>query len=189
MPTLFLIEDEATLAKNIARYLERHGWDVEIAATAEDALQRIAGVGPDVIMLDFNLPGMDGLAALAILRERDPLARIVMLTGHASVQLAVDAMKAGTSEFITKPVVLADLLRVLDRLVKDARLRKEVAYYHARDAGGLDQLIGESPDLVELKARIRRVVQVKSTNDGPPPSILISGETGCGKELVARASL
>ena len=187
MPTLFLIEDEATLAKNIARYLERHGWDVEIATTAEDALQRVAGVGPDVIMLDFNLPGMDGLAALAILRERDPQARIVMLTGHASVQLAVDAMKAGTSDFITKPVVLANLVRVLDRLVKDAHLRQEIAYYHARDAGGLDQLVGESPDLVELKTRIRRVVQVKSTNEGPPPSILISGETGSGKELVARA--
>jgi two-component system, NtrC family, response regulator AtoC len=187
MPTLFLIEDEATLAKNIARYLERHGWDVEIAATAEDALQRIAAVGPDIIMLDFNLPGMDGLAALAILRERDPQARIVMLTGGASVQLAVDAMKAGTSDFIAKPVVLADLLRVLNRLVNDGRLRKEIAYYHAREAGGLEQLIGESPDLVELKASLRRVVQVQSTEGGPPPSILITGETGCGKELVARA--
>ena len=187
MPTLFLIEDEATLAKNIARYLERHGWDVEIAATAEDGLQRIAAVGPDIIMLDFNLPGMNGLAALSILRERDPQARVVMLTGHANVQLAVDAMKAGTCDFIAKPVVLADLARVLDRLVKEGRLRKEIAYYHARDEGVLEDLIGECPALVELKARIRRVVQVTSTEGGPPPSILITGETGCGKELVARA--
>ncbi len=187
MPTLFLIEDEATLAKNIARYLERRGWDVEIASSAEDALKRIEAVGPDIILLDFNLPGMDGLAALALLRQRDPQARIIMMTGHANVQLAVDAMKTGTSDFITKPIVLADLERLLDKLVKVERLRHEVAYYHGRDAGGLDQLIGESPELVELKDRIRRVVQVKSTEGGPLPSILVTGETGCGKELVARA--
>jgi two-component system, NtrC family, response regulator AtoC len=187
MPTLFLIEDEATLAKNIARYLERHGWDVESATTAEEALARIPAIGPDVILLDFNLPSMDGLAAVAALRERDPQARIVMLTGHANVQLAVDAMKAGASDFIAKPVVLADLQRVLDKLADEGRLRKEIAYYHARDAGGVDDLIGECPELLALKASIRRVVQVVSTEGGPPPSILITGETGCGKELVARA--
>jgi len=187
MPTLFLIEDEETLAKNIARYLERHGWDVETSTSAEDALPRVPAVGPDVILLDFNLPGMDGLAAVAMLRERDPQARIVMLTGHANVQLAVDAMKAGTSDFLAKPVVLADLKRVLDKAIDDGRLRKEVAYYHARDAGGVDDLVGECPEMLALKAGIRRVVQVVSTEGGPPPSILVTGETGCGKELVARA--
>lgn len=187
MPTLFVIEDEATLAKNIARYLERRGWNVEIAQTAESALHRMATVGPDIVLLDFNLPGMDGLSALAAIRARDPQTRVVMMTGHANVQLAVDAMKAGTSDFITKPIVLAELERLLDRLVQAMRLRNEVAYYHARHAGGLEQLIGESAELVELKNRVRRVVQMQSTEGGPLPSILITGETGSGKELVARA--
>ncbi len=187
MPTLFLIEDEATLAKNIARYLERRGWDVEVAASAELGLERIAAVGADIVLLDFNLPGMDGLSALTAIRQRDPQARVVMMTGHANVQLAVDAMKAGTSDFITKPIVLAELERLLDKLVGVARLRNEVAYYHARHGGGLDQLIGENAELVDLKNRVRRVVQMRSTEGGPLPSILITGETGSGKELVARA--
>jgi transcriptional regulator with PAS, ATPase and Fis domain len=83
--------------------------------------------------------------------------------------------------------VLAELKRVLDKLVNDGRMRKEIAYYHARDAGGLDDLIGESPNLLQLKASIRRVVQVNTASGIAPPSILITGETGCGKELVARA--
>lgn len=187
MPTLFLIEDEETLAKNIERFLERHGWDVETASNAEDALKRVASVSPDVIVLDFNLPGMDGLATLSILRERDPQARVVMLTGHANIQLAVDAMKAGAAEFLTKPVALADLKHVLDKLVKEGRLREEIAYYHSRDAGGLDNLIGECPELTALKSRIRSVVRMEPAEGGAPPSVLITGETGCGKELVARA--
>ena len=138
MPTLFLIEDEATLAKNIGRYLERHGWDVEIAATAEEGLERIPAVSPDIIVLDFRLPGMNGLAALVLIRQRDPQARVVMLTGQANVRLVVDAMKAGTADFIAKPVVLADLKRMLDKLVGEGRLRKPIEYYHARDAGGSD---------------------------------------------------
>ncbi len=187
MPTLLLIEDEATLAKNIAIYLTRYGWDVDISPTAEDAVQRIESVAPDIALLDFNLPGMNGLEALSKLRAHDPQLRVVMMTGHANVQLAVDAMKAGTSDFITKPVVLGELRRVLDKLVNEGRMRREVAYHHAKAASALEQLIGESPEIVELKGRIRRAVQMQPNDGGAPPSILITGETGCGKELVARA--
>ncbi len=112
MPAMLLVDDEATFAKNVASYLSRYGWDVVIAPTAEEALERVREVGPDVIVLDFNLPGMNGLQALELLREQDAEARVVMLTGHASVQLAVDAMKAGTADFLPKPVALADLWRV-----------------------------------------------------------------------------
>jgi two-component system response regulator AtoC len=188
MPILLLIEDEATLAKNVERYLERHGWDVEIAGSAEEGLARVASVQPDVVVLDFQLPGMDGLAALATIRERDPQARVVMLTGHGSIKLAVDAMKAGAADFLSKPVVLADLKRVLDRLAGEGRMRNELAYYHKREAGGLEQIAGESAPILELKGRIRRLVEAEAGDSGgPAPCILITGETGSGKELVARA--
>jgi DNA-binding NtrC family response regulator len=188
VPTLFLIEDEETFAKNAAAYLSRYGWDVEIAASAEDALERLAAVGPDVIVLDFNLPGMNGLQALNVLRERDPEARVVMLTGHASIQLAVDAMKAGSAEFLPKPVALAELRGMVDKLAGYGRARRELNYYHQRDAEGLDRLVGESAVILELKRRIRSVVQNEpAQGDGLPPSILITGETGTGKEIVARA--
>jgi DNA-binding NtrC family response regulator len=188
MPTLFLIEDEATFAKNVASYLSRYGWDVETAPSAEEALERLQSVAPDVIVLDFNLPGMNGLEALRVLRERDSEARVVMLTGHASIQLAVDAMKAGTADFLPKPVALAELRRLVDRLAGDGRARKELDYYHQRDADGLDKLLGECPAMQELKRRVRNVAQAEPAGDGEvPPSVLITGETGTGKEIVARA--
>jgi DNA-binding NtrC family response regulator len=188
MPTLFLIEDEATFAKNVASYLSRYGWDVETAPSAEEALERLATVGPDVIVLDFNLPGMNGLEALRVLRERVPEARVVMLTGHASIQLAVDAMKSGSADFLPKPVALAELRQLVDRLAGDGRARKELDYYHQRSADGLERLLGESPPMQELKRRVRQVAQAEPAGDGElPPSVLITGETGTGKEIVARA--
>ena len=151
MPSILVIEDEETLARNIARFLEHSGWDVQIAGTAEEGLERVSSAPPDIVMLDFGLPDMDGLAALAILRKRDPQMSVVMLTGQANVQLAVDAMKSGAVDFIAKPVVLADLKRVLERLVREKRLSYEVAYHQARNSGNSDALVGRSPGMLALK--------------------------------------
>jgi two-component system response regulator AtoC len=188
MPTLLLIEDEETFARNVQRYLERYAWDVTIAGTAEEGLRRMSEVGPDVIVIDFQLPGMDGLAAIDTIRSRDPNARVVMLTGQGNVQIAVDAMKAGAADFLSKPVPLPDLKKTLDKIAREGRMRTALDYYKSRDASGLDQILGESPQMAALKDRIRRVMQAEAADTGgPAPSILISGETGTGKELVARA--
>src|SRR3954470_12160684 len=175
MPSLLLIEDEDTLAKNVQRYLARYGWDVELAGTAEAGLAQLAKVQPDVVVLDFHLPGMDGLAALATLRERDPDARVVMVTGQGSVQLAVEAMKAGAAAFLPKPVVLADLKRVLDKLTGEGRMRKALAYYQARDQGCMSRIAGDSAPMLELKERLRMVMQAEAGDTGgPAPAILIT---------------
>jgi two-component system, NtrC family, response regulator AtoC len=188
MPTLLLIEDEEIFARNVQRYLERHAWDVTVAGSAEEALRRMAEIGADVIVIDFQLPGMDGLAAIATIRERDPEARIIMLTGQGNVQLAVEAMKAGAADFLSKPVALADLKKTIDKLASEGRMRNALAYYRSRDASGLGQIVGESPQIAALKDRIARVMEAEAADTGgPAPSILISGETGSGKELVARA--
>jgi len=187
VPSILVIEDEETLARNIARFLEHSGWDVQIAGTAEEGLERVSSAPPDIVMLDFGLPDMDGLAALAILRKRDPQMSVVMLTGQANVQLAVDAMKSGAVDFIAKPVVLADLKRVLERLVREKRLSYEVAYHQARNSGNSDALVGRSPGMLALKDLVSRVVRVEPADGSSPPAVLITGETGSGKELVARA--
>src|SRR5471032_3374156 len=188
MASLILIEDEETLAKNVQRYLARFGWDVEIAESPERGLERVALTQPDAVVLDFQLPGMDGLAALAAIRKSDPDARVVMVTGQGTVQRAVDAMKAGATDFLPKPLVLADLKRVLDRLLGEGRMRKALAYYRSREESDSARITGDSPAMAALRERIHLVMQAEAGDTGgPAPAILITGETGTGKQLVARA--
>jgi DNA-binding NtrC family response regulator len=104
---VLVIEDEATLARNVKTYLQRNGYDAETAGSAEEGLAAFDRFKPEAVVLDLRLPGMDGLAALARLRALDPNLIVVMLTGHGSVETAVEAMKAGAYDFLTKPVSLS----------------------------------------------------------------------------------
>ena len=117
--SLLLIEDEPTLAKNICAYLVRYDYDVRIATTAEAGLAELDAFKPDIIVLDFNLPGMNGIEALAKIRAIDRQIKVIMLTGHGSIDLAVKAMQAGACQFITKPIALGKLRLMLEKTVPD----------------------------------------------------------------------
>ena len=122
---ILIIEDETTLARNLAMYLERLGDEVRIAGRAEDGLTLLETWRPDIVILDHNLPGMTGLEALSRIRAVDTDARIIMVTGYGSTELAVEAMKAGAADFMTKPLVLSELKIVLDRLSAQEILNRE----------------------------------------------------------------
>jgi two-component system, NtrC family, response regulator AtoC len=111
---VLIIEDEASLAKNMKRYLDRHGFVVRAVTSAEDGLAQLDQYKPDAILLDFHLPGMNGIQAIAKIRALDSRIKMIMITGHSSVQLAVDAMKAGAHEFLRKPVALSEIKRRLE---------------------------------------------------------------------------
>jgi DNA-binding NtrC family response regulator len=187
---ILIIEDETTLARNLAMYLERMGDEVRIAGRAEDGLTLLETWRPDIVILDHNLPGMTGLEALSRIRAVDTDARIIMVTGYGSTELAVEAMKAGASDFMTKPLVLSELKIVLDRLSAQGKLASTVDYYAQRDAqdSGLDKIVGESEPVRQLRHTISTLLDSESRlSDRDPPAVLIVGETGTGKELVARA--
>lgn len=187
---VLIIEDETTLAKNISLYLARYGYDPVIADTAEAGLEAIGQVQPDIILLDFHLPGMDGMMALAKLHEAAPEVPVVMMTGHGTVELAVEAMKQGVYDFLTKPVSLAKLRILLDRALEGSRKDEALSYYRRREAaqGDLEGLLGESEPMRVLKKRVAQLIDAESgLRDGDAPAALITGETGTGKELVARA--
>ncbi|MGY0196592.1 sigma-54-dependent transcriptional regulator [Leptothrix sp. BB-4] len=187
---ILIIEDETTLARNLAMYLERLGDEVRIAGRAEDGLTLLETWRPDIVILDHNLPGMTGLEALSRIRAIDTDARIIMVTGYGSTELAVEAMKAGASDFMTKPLVLSELKIVLDRLSVQGKLASTVDYYAQRDAqdSGLDKIVGESEAVRQLRHTISTLLDSESRlSDRDPPAVLIVGETGTGKELVARA--
>jgi len=189
---ILIIEDEATLAKNMRIYLERDGFEVRVVDSAEDGLALLDIFRPDAVILDFNLPGMNGIEAIEQLRTRAPEAQISRGTGHGNVELAVEAMKRGAFDFLTKPVPLSKLRMLLDKAFDEVHRYSALAYYQQRDAApprtDLDSLLGESAPMRELKAMLRQVLNAeRQLRDDDAPAVLVLGETGTGKELVARA--
>jgi len=187
---VLIIEDEVSLARNLSTYLQRFEYDVHVAGSGLEGLAEIDRFRPEVILLDYNLPGIDGLETLSRIRKADPQVQVVMMTGHGNVELAVSAMKAGAADYLTKPLALSELKLLLERLFSQSRLAGTLDYYTQREAhdSGLDKIIGESAPMQELRKTVRLVLESeRRLADAEPPAVLIIGETGSGKELVARA--
>jgi DNA-binding NtrC family response regulator len=187
---VLIIDDEATLARNLATYLERLGWTTRVAGSAEEGLAQYGEFRPDVVLLDYNLPGCNGLEALGQLRDMDPQVRVVLMTGYGSIDLAVSAMKQGAVDYLAKPLALSELKLLLERLIAQHRLETTVDYYRSREAvgSGIDKIEGNSPAVVAMRERIGMLLEAeRRLTDDRLPTVLIRGETGTGKELVARA--
>jgi DNA-binding NtrC family response regulator len=190
---VLIIEDEVVLAKNMRLYLERAGYDAQVVESAEDGLARLEDFRPDIVLLDHQLPGRNGLDLLGELQRTEPGIKVVMLTGQASVDMAVEAMKLGAADFLTKPVALGKLKLVIDRVLGEQRTGKALSYYRERDATkdgerGIGSLMGESAPMQTLKSTVARLLEAEAAlGNDIPPAVLITGETGTGKEVVARA--
>jgi DNA-binding NtrC family response regulator len=189
MANLLVIEDELVLAKNIARFFEKAGHQVEVAHDGTRGVELALQTQPDVVIVDFQLPGLNGLEVIVALRRQDDPPHIVMVTGHASVTLAVEAMKAGSMDLLTKPITLSNLKLVVERAIAERGDRRALHYYRQREAqqSGVDALVGDSVVMHGLRELIRTIAGTEPTDKSPAPPILILGETGTGKELVARA--
>jgi two-component system, NtrC family, response regulator AtoC len=189
MAHILIIEDEVVLAKNIARYLSKFQHSVEVAHDGATGIEVAQRNMPDLAIVDYQLPGLNGLEVIRALRANDEHIKIVMLTGHASVPLAIDAMKAGSLDLLTKPVSLVSLRTVVERAVAETGKHKALEYYQRRHANeaGLESLIGESAVMVALRDLVRTLAMSEPTGRLPVPPILVLGETGSGKELVAQA--
>ena len=189
MANILIIEDEVTLARNMARYFENLKHTVAMAHDGPSGIEAARRTMPEVAIVDYQLPGLDGIEVIRALRANDDQIRIVMVTGFASVPVAIDAMKAGSFDLLTKPVALAALRAVVDRALAESGNRKALQYYQSRQAGeaGLDALVGASPPMHALRTLVRTLAISEPTDNSPVSPILVLGETGSGKELVARA--
>lgn len=189
MANILLIEDEIVFAKILARHFEKKGHMVEVAHDGLAGFNAAVRLQPDVVIVDFQLPGMNGLEIIRALRKFDDPPAIVMVTGQASVTLAVDAMKAGSLDLLTKPVTLTNLQEVVSRALLVRGERRALDYYRHRDArnASLDALIGTSPSMQRLRDMILAIAGGEPTDQSAAAPILVLGETGTGKELVARA--
>ena len=185
---ILIVEAEAGLARNIATFLERHGYAARVAGTGRAARAAMQEFVPDLVLLDLRLPDCSGLELLAELRAADPALRVIVMTAYATVQTAVDSMKAGAVDYIGKPLVLSELRLLIDRILDTERIEGALAYHRRREAcGGIAAIIGESPPVRELRGQISRLLEAERIGGVTAPAVLVDGETGTGKELVARA--
>jgi DNA-binding NtrC family response regulator len=185
MASILIVDDEETFAKNAATFLSRAGHDVRTAPTMLAGLQLFEAAPPDAVVLDYRLPDGTGLEFIQRVRDTDQSVHILLVTGHGTIELAVDAMKAGANDLLTKPVALSELRQRLGELSQRQRESSRLRYFEERERGATQTILGESDVIRALRQRIERIAGVESAEGMPP--ILITGETGTGKELVARA--
>jgi DNA-binding NtrC family response regulator len=179
---LLLVDDDTDLRSDMANYLARQGHSVEQCASGEQSLGLLERRAFDVIVLDMMMPGKTGLDVLKELQDRHADCEVVVLTGEATVESAVEAMKLGAREFLTKPISLKELDRLVRKAHETGQLRKENEQLKAalRHQQKPAHIIGESTQMQEM---FRLIDRVGPTNK----PILIQGESGTGKELVAKA--
>ena len=179
---LLLIEDEATLREAIAEQLADHGYEVDQADSGEAAIARLADFAYDIIITDLRLPGIDGSAVVEAAVGRYPDLIAIVVTGYGTLKDAVDAIKRGARDFVSKPFQIDELLHVLDSALEQRRLRSENAYLRAQleERYRFEGVVGKSRAMAHLFQLLETVAATNST-------LLIAGETGTGKEVVARA--
>jgi len=179
---LLLVDDEESLRSVVAERLTDHGYEVVQAADGESAIKALDGFAFDVIVSDLRLPGIDGRQVIDAALTRYPGIVAIVVTGYGTVKDAVDVIKRGAADFISKPFQFDELLHVLTNALEQRRLKSENAYLHQQldERFGLGSMVGKS-------AAMRALFQLIETVAPTTATILISGETGTGKEMVARA--
>jgi DNA-binding NtrC family response regulator len=179
-PRILVVDDEEKLRRVIELQLSTAGFEVDKAASAEEALKLVERA--DLVLTDLKLPGMDGLELLAAIRRQNMLSPVVVMTAFGSIEIAVQAMKAGAADFLLKPFSLDHLMAVIQKALELRALRDENR--QLREELGkryeFDNIVGRSPAMQEIFATIERVAPTRAT-------VLLAGESGVGKDLIARA--
>lgn len=178
---LLLIDDEARVRASLKMVLEPL-YDIAQASDGPEGIDLFRKEDPDLVLLDIVLPGTDGLAVLQMLRTERKSTPVIMLTGTKSVKTAVDAMKLGAVDYLSKPFDVDELRIVIDRALNSSELEQEVTQLRAQVVKryAFHNLIGKSQGMQEIYAKIEQVADSRTT-------VLITGESGTGKELVAKA--
>jgi two-component system, NtrC family, response regulator AtoC len=179
---ILLVEDEDLSRESLARLLKMAGFQVKGAATGKIALSLLAHEPFEIIITDLFLPDINGIDILKHVKEISPHTEVIMITGHASAETAVKAMKEGAFDYVTKPLNFDELSILISKAVEKRQLLTENVYLKQQLHNKYDytNIIGASPPMQKLFDRMKRVAGTDST-------ILVLGESGTGKELVARA--
>ncbi len=179
MKHILIVDDEEAVCWSLQRALGREGHSVSVAASAEQAFHLMSQQSPDVLILDVRLPGMDGLTALARIRQLVPDLPVIVVTAFGDLPTAVRAVEGGAFDYLAKPFDLQQALEVVNRALQRRPAAESASESNDR-AAGPEEIIGRSPAMQNVFKRIALVASRDSC-------VLITGESGTGKELVARA--
>ena len=180
---ILVVDDEHLIRWSLEQSLKKQGYDVITAASGEEALRQVQEESPELMLLDIQLPGMDGLQVLEKVKEVDGEIIVVMVTALGVLETAVKAMRLGAHDYINKPFNLDELSIIIKKALETRQLRKEVAQLRSvhESKFGIDKIIGESRHMKQVLDMVRKVAKSDAS------TVLIQGESGTGKELIARA--
>jgi two-component system, NtrC family, response regulator AtoC len=177
---VLVVDDEQSLRKVLAATLSREGYEVQVAADGEEALAALERDGADVIVTDLVMPRMDGLSLLRRVVQKHPDIPVIVITAHGKIDSAVEAMKAGAFDFVTKPFEHSELKAIIAKAARQSDLNLRNVVPDAAAERRFTEIIGRGQKMIELQQIIGKVADAPST-------VLIQGESGTGKELVATA--
>jgi len=176
---ILIVDDDEDIREVVGDRLAAQGFEITTASNGAEGLGRIRTEDPDLVLLDLQMPEMDGMEVLRRIQEERLDTTVVVITAYGSIERAVEAMKAGAFDFVPKPFEPERLRVVVEKAIERERLRREHAYLRAEADDAFPTLIGDAPNMQEILAIARKAAE-------SPATILLLGESGTGKEVLAR---
>ena len=182
MSSILVVDDESSMRQLLEIALSKEGYRVTAAHSGENAITRLKKDSYDLVISDIRMPDMTGVEVLRYVKELNSEIPVIMITAYASTETAVEALRLGAYDYVTKPFKIEELKNTVSNALERRHLKEEVLHLKRefREKHGVDTMIGESPKMAELYEQIQAIARTQST-------VLVTGESGTGKELVARA--
>src|ERR1019366_5635381 len=182
MRRVLVVDDEENIRLVVRTLLRKSGYEVQVADSGEAALGMLDSFGPDVILTDVRMPKMGGLDLLATLKAKQHPATVIVMSAYGNVDMALDAMKGGAYDYISKPFKPEEVILVLRKAEERETLRREnrALKEQIKDKQQFESILAKSPNMLAIFKTIAKISDFKTT-------VLINGESGTGKELVAKA--
>jgi len=182
LPSILIIEDEDVVRSALARRLEQQGYTVAACPTATDGFKQLEEATTDLVLLDYRLPDAEGLEVLEKIRKSWPDVPVIMMTAFTNVETAIQAMRLGAHNYVSKPFTLDEMMVVVEKALETRRLRSEIDRLRSTQQNefGFDRILARSPSMAEIVRLLRHLAESEAR------TILLQGESGTGKDLAAK---